>query len=614
MRDKNTFSINDKILAAALIILIPFMIWKTRYGYGGGDESFYLTLADRFAKGDAPLSEEWNLAQLSGLLLMPFYKLISFFSDTTDGIVLKFRVLYVIIQTLCAVILYLNLRKHQGGALFAALSFLIFTPYDLMALSYNTMGVMLTLLSFSFFLKAVEGEKNKTFSLVLCGILYGGSVLCNPYLIILYFLFAVICIAVKIVNVRKERKKEVEGETKEQGIEEIYEEGKVIRVRRGKEEVPESVLSIKSLLKITIGAFVPLLYLLIILVSRGSFHNFFANIKMMLNDPEHGFESMYTKCYTFVYVYLLTYLLPIIVFAVSAILLFFRNIRKKFGFIIIAVNAAVCIFSIAGYVLNAQTAYNLLFFPVILVGVVAFLASEKKNMPVFLIFVGFGFMFTFCASISSNQGINAVCQGMPIMLVGAAICAYEYMQEDKENAAVQKAVYITGFITASVLILSQIYVKAVHAFWEPGVFECNKVITEGPLAGLYTSEENYAKVKEYVDDMTIVKRITDPSDEILVVTVCPWNYLMLGGEYGTYSSWVSSAYSKSDPNDVLLERLQSYYDLHPDKIPRIIYIARNDGWDFSGFDGVSHTDMPWGKSYGIIGMTNGWTLILEENL
>ncbi len=613
MRNKNTFSVYDKILAVALVILIPFLVWKTRYGYGGGDESFYLTLADRFAKGDAPLSEEWNLAQLSGLLLMPFYRLISLFSDTTDGIVLKFRVLYVIVKTICALVLYLNLRKHKGGALFGTLAFFIFTPYDLMALSYNTMGIMLILLSFSFLLKAQENEKHMTFNLVICGVLFGGSVLCNPYLMLLYLLFFFICIIRKIILNRRV-KKNTDELKEESRIEEFEEEGKVIRVRREKGKTKVSLLSFGSFLRITLGAVIPLIYLLIIVISRGALHNLFANIGMMLNDPEHGFGGIYAKVYTFVYVYIVTYPIEIGITILSSGLLLVRNIRKKFGFIIFTVNAALEIASIVRFVIFAQTGYNLILFPVVLVGIIAFLVSEKRNLSVFLIFICGGFAFTFCSSLASNQGINAVCMGMPIMLMGAGIAIYDYMECEDERKSAAKTVLISGTVLASVLILAEIYVKAVHAFWEPSVAKCSKVITEGPLSGLYTSEDNYAKIREYIDDMTIVKRITDPSDETLLITVCPWNYLMLGGEYGTYSSWVSSTYATSNPNEVLLGRLQSYYELHPDKIPRIIYISRNDEWDFSEFDGKSRTDMPWGKTYEIIGMTYGWTLYYKENL
>lgn len=58
---KKRFTAYDICFFISLAAAAIFLIWKCRYGYGAGDEPFYLTLAQRLADGDALLSQEWNL-------------------------------------------------------------------------------------------------------------------------------------------------------------------------------------------------------------------------------------------------------------------------------------------------------------------------------------------------------------------------------------------------------------------------------------------------------------------------------------------------------------------------------------------------------------------------
>lgn len=51
---------------------LVFSLWKCRYGFGGDDEAFYLTIPHRYNLGDVPFRDEWHLSLLSGFLTMPF--------------------------------------------------------------------------------------------------------------------------------------------------------------------------------------------------------------------------------------------------------------------------------------------------------------------------------------------------------------------------------------------------------------------------------------------------------------------------------------------------------------------------------------------------------------
>lgn len=186
----------DLIFLCTLIPITFFLLWKCPYGYGGLDEPFYLTLAQRLSMGDALLSDEWNLSQLSAVLLLPFYRLHRLLFGTTEGIVLHFRYLYTAVQLLTAALMYLALRRFRYGAVCAVLIFVIYTPYDVMALSYNTFALMAVTLCLSI-LSCCKKDGRAGF--LLAGFCYAVSVIANPYIFLIYLFvlvsyFAAFCV------------------------------------------------------------------------------------------------------------------------------------------------------------------------------------------------------------------------------------------------------------------------------------------------------------------------------------------------------------------------------------------------------------------------------------
>ena len=61
---------------------------------------------------------------------------------------------------------------------------------------------------------------------------------------------------------------------------------------------------------------------------------------------------------------------------------------------------------------------------------------------------------------------------------------------------------------------------------------------------------------------------------ILFLTPRTWTYLAMNDfGYATYSAWLP------DNTNNTLERLQSYFELNPDKVPRYIYIPKDTKFD-----------------------------------
>ena len=79
--ENKKFNISRQSLSALCLFAaaLAFMLWKCRYGLGGSDEAFYLTVPHRLCLGDELFRDEWHLSQLSSFLTLPFvwlYRLI----------------------------------------------------------------------------------------------------------------------------------------------------------------------------------------------------------------------------------------------------------------------------------------------------------------------------------------------------------------------------------------------------------------------------------------------------------------------------------------------------------------------------------------------------------
>lgn len=121
--------------------IICALFYKCRYGYAVLDEAFYPTIGYRFSQGDAVLYEEWSNTQLYGVLMVPIIRAYIFVNGSTEGIYLFFRYLYTLIKIIFSIFVYFRLQRYgKKVAYTATLLFLIFTPYGLMVLSYNTIA------------------------------------------------------------------------------------------------------------------------------------------------------------------------------------------------------------------------------------------------------------------------------------------------------------------------------------------------------------------------------------------------------------------------------------------------------------------------------------------
>ena len=543
----------DYIFIALIAGGIIFAFWKCVFGFGGNDEAFYLTVPQRFNMGDALIKDEWHLSQLSGFLLMPFVWLFTTITGSTEGIILAARVLYIIFHATVSIVIYSRIRKYGYVSVFASVLYFIYTPYDIMAMSYNTMG-----LDFVTLAGVIMGTASykKKLPLIVSGVAFAAAVLCCPYLAAAYILYG-ICVLIHTFIKNKETKFILKSE----------------------------LFAGKTFLFFSIGIFALAAVFLVFALTRVSIKEIFNYLPYLMTDPEHPqialgsrfgmyFKSIY-NCHSHFKIALFSYLVMIVVMIID-------RKRKSHRSIYLIVTTAIVIFC---YVLLlpqlTYSTYNAIMFPLIFIGITSYILCENKPKPLFASLFVPGIIYSFAICFSSNQYFYVISMVITASNIPSYVFLAQLLREMKTTQDnIEYAVWVKrgSFLFVAFMIFLQgafqITVKAEHCFWESGnTSNLTAQIKNGPAKGIYTNVNNCNTYEQIYSDLQYYKNKQE--DKILFLTSKTWCYLAVDFPYGTLSAWISG----EKPSSV--ERLKTYYRVNYEEIPKYIYIPKDSEWDFT---------------------------------
>ena len=543
----------DYIFIALIAGGIIFAFWKCVFGFGGNDEAFYLTVPQRFNMGDAMIKDEWHLSQLSGFLLMPFVWLFTTITGSTEGIILAARILYIIFHATVSIVIYSRIRKYGYVSVFASVLYFIYTPYDIMAMSYNTMG-----LDFVTLAGVIMGTASykKKLPLIVSGVAFAAAVLCCPYLAAAYILYG-ICVLIHTFIKNKETKFILKSE----------------------------LFAGKTFLFFSIGIFALAAVFLVFALTRVSIKEIFNYLPYLMTDPEHPqialgtrfgmyFKSIY-NCHSHFKIALFSYLVMIVVMIID-------RKRKSHRSIYLIVTTAIVIFC---YVLLlpqlTYSTYNAIMFPLIFIGITSYILCENKPKPLFASLFVPGIIYSFAICFSSNQYFYVISMVITASNIASYVFLAQLLREMKTTQDnIEYAVWVKrgSFLFVAFMIFLQgafqITVKAEHCFWESGnTSNLTAQIKNGPAKGIYTNVNNCNTYEQIYSDLQYYKNKQE--DKILFLTSKTWCYLAVDFPYGTLSAWISG----EKPSSV--ERLKTYYRVNYEEIPKYIYIPKDSEWDFT---------------------------------
>ena len=537
----------DYLFIALMMFGLIFSFWKCRYGFGGNDEAFYLTIPHRLVLGDSLFGNEWHLSQLSGFLLIPFVWLFRLITGSTDGIIFAARIVFFLYHAAATVAIYSRLRKYSFFSVFACALYFLYTPFNIMALSYDSMGVELLLLAGVLLATA---DYQKKLQLIFSGLAFAGAVLCNPYLAIVWLLYAA-CMGVHLLLKNKDTSFALKSE----------------------------MFSLRSFLFFTAGVAGLAVVFLIFTLTRTGFGDIFANLPYMLDDPEHPHITVWNKLQSYFKAWFeLHPHFRYVLYAYGAMLvaMIFDRKRKLHRSVYLFVTSACVAITLIQLMPNCTSStYNHIMLPFIFFGVTSYILLDKKPKELFLAVFIPGILYSFFIHMSSNQVMYCISMAITVTNVASMIFLGQLiaeMRKTPDNITYATAIkYVTLCCVAAVIALQaglQITSKAYHVFWDSAPEQLTTEIISGPASGIVTTEANaqtYEKV--YADISGFMNK---ENGNILFLTPRTWTYLAMNDfGYAAYSAWLP------DNTDNTLKRLESYFALNPDKVPRYIYIPKD---------------------------------------
>lgn len=512
----------------SFILATAFLFWKCKFGFAHVDESFYLTIPFRLCQGDSLFLHEWNLSQMSAFLLYPVVWLYRIVFPDTVGVLFHFRLLFTFAWAMAALFFFFRLKRFSlVGAILASLVFLFYTPFGIMALSYNSMGILFLLCAC---VLAVSSE-NSGPSLIFAGFFLAGAILCCPHLLVLYILLTASAFVVLLW-----KQKEV----------------------------------MHFWLFFSFGCSIMLALFCLFLFSRASIRDLIVAFPELFQDPSHSNPGFFSKLtgYCEDILYCNRAFIPgLFVFALSCILAFWKKGRKiGFSLVCLAASAIILCF------LVEDPYINYLMFPINIPGFYCALISSDRNIR--RLFLGFwlpGCIYSFCIHLSSNQEFYAISSASTVMVVASIMILICHLREQdwQDNSFImyRKAAYFAFALLISVQICGEVYLRYVSVFWEPGMQEQTVLCETGPEKGILMSPEALQDYQLQENDIAIICK-DEKIQKILFLSRNTYLYLIAQKEYATYSAWLGGV------NAHTMERLDRYYDLFPGKKPDGIYIEK----------------------------------------
>lgn len=559
LNKKQNLIIQHIVFGACFILSLFFLIWKAPFGLGGDDEAFYLTIPLRLLQGDAFIVDEYHLSQLSGFLLYPLVGLYKSINPTLDGILLDFRYIYIFFHSVTALVIYSRVKKHGLFAIAATLILYLYAPYNIMAVSYNTMG--LDFVALTGVLLATSNLDNSRVIYVISGLIFAGAVLCNPYLAAVYLIFSTIAV--------------------------------VYGAKRDKRVF-------KALGLFTLGVAVLALIFAIFALSRASLKEIFTALPALFTDPDHPSISAVDKMYyyfssTLEFVPSMKVIAPL--YCVSLILIILDKNRDKRRAVHMIFPAVLVLAYLAECLPKATTdSYNFIMYPLVFCGMTAFLLTKKRNYPVFCFIYLLGFAYSVCMCFSSNQYFYVISMACAASNVGSIILMAELYKEIKEENKTDSVIYA---VICGILIICQLgimcYSKANHMFWESYTpAEMTAEFTVGPAKGIRRTPDDVLVYDRLLyEDIEVLK---EKEGSVLYASRKTWYYLATPElRFGTFSAWLSGE------TPAAAERLAEYYKINPDHIPDYVYIPLNAEWNDDDIEKIlsaaeykeSETDYGW---------------------
>jgi hypothetical protein len=509
---------------AGLLGIGLILFWRCFYSVNTTDEAFYVGTAYRLWYGDGILCDEWMPSQqLSSFWLIPFYALFRWILGSNDGMILAFRLLYIVFQMTMSVYLYSRLKGFGWVSLFSVFFYLLSTAFNINSLSYNTMAN-------SFFLAMVVTlavmEKPNFKDSVLCGIFASIVVMANPYAVFAYVLYGIGC-GVATLAAKK----------------------------RGKELPAAGCFSTFAYMSVT--AAVVAVVFVIVTLQNATIEEILKNLPYILGDQEHQ-QRWGVKFSDYFRYFREHYLGAVLVPMLAAIAGLVDKDSEKRGKIYMAVAVlAVLPYIIYHGLISEYVPINLVIVPICFLGLPAYVLKKERPKALFFTWYLPAMYYPIIVQLTSNTGPLAVSAGFMTAGAAAVLLFGSWVQEQDE-----KILKVSGYGVVTLQLMIMLFLRMTYVWADADLPDLTTRMERGAAKGLYTTAEDVQYYHEIYDDLDSLNMKED--DGFLVIGADPLLYLYADREVASYSTW------QVFTNET---RLYRYFEIHngEGRFPEVVY-------------------------------------------
>lgn len=512
------------------------LFWRCFYSVNTTDEAYYVGTVYRLWFGDGMLCDEWNpTQQMCSFWLYPFYVLFRLILGSNEGMILAFRLLYIVFQLFISGYLYTKLKRLGYISFFPVFFYLLSTAFNINSLSYNTMAnsCLVALLAT---LALMEKPDWKT--CIWCGIFASIVVMANPYAVFAYVLYGIGCAAVTLI------------------------------FKKLKKETPEA-LQFGMFFKMSLTAAAVLVVFLIFTFRNATLERIVKNLPYIVGDQEH-YQRWDVKISDYFRYFKEHYLGSTIVPILVSLVALFDKKRVEHG----KVYMGIAVISVVPYMIyhgmiSDYVPVNLVTVPICFLGIPAYVVSEERPKKVFYAWYIPAMFYPFIVQITSNTGPLAVSAAF-VTAGAAAVLLTAFWAKSQEGKLWTSAIYAVIILQLGMMLMLRI----TYVWADAPLSELTTKVERGAAKGLYTTAEAEQYYNEVYDDLDALDMKED--DGFLVIGSDPLLYLYAEKEVASYSTW--QVYTNET-------RLYRYYEVHDGegKFPSVVYCV---GADETIFDSI----------------------------
>lgn len=541
------------LFAAVVAVLFAVFAARALFSMPLDDELCYLAALKRYLQGDRFLLDDWHPpTQLS---TWPIFQLVRWIPGFQIN-VLQARIVYLCVHFASGMVIW-RLLKDRKGILWMVFVYLCFTPYNITALSYNTMAIAVFFILIAFCLSRRQWRRR---DYVLCGFLLCLSMFSNPYLFLVYPVYLAVCV------VRRCRKREQEG-----------------------------LFSCAGIVWVTCGALILGGAFLISLIGKGSFDEYLYNVRMILNDAERKANPLVKLLKSQWQIFRVYWRCSVVLICAYAVTILKRKtLDEKWRKYLFGISVIFTVYAVLRFAfIYGSVANNLMMVPLFYLGVEIFLltvcgntdcarreeAGQQISAPESeavssikseFAALAFGYLFAVCNFLGTNTEILSMSAMfvIPSGITVLMLCEYRGLISGEKTPHVQS---ILSYGAVAVFAFCVLWLRLFFTWFDAPLWELDTKMLQGPCRGIYTTAETadeYQELLSAIDLCGITSR-----DKVLFLPISALPLVYSEGEIAV--PYVTRFAVDSS-------ELIEYYESHSDKIPTKIIITDCENGGYFG--------------------------------